>query len=199
MSAPLDKPPAGRALTRDEVRAELGRLDLSATGEVGNLSALYARRINGEGGDLLHDAVRKALSSRRCPADVPVDQFLAGIMRSATSTTLRSRERRRDQHDYLPLDDAVERLAVGGYVTKSAHELIEIDRVQKLCEEVIDRLPDGSAEKATLIDGIGFEFRGRQLADHLGVSLPELATLRKALKRRILRIWPDVKNEIENG
>lgn len=199
MSAPSAEPPAGRALTRDEVRAELGRLDLSAIGEVGNTSAMFARRINGEGGDLLNDAVRKALSSRRCPADVPVDQFLAGIMRSATSTILRSRERRRDPLDYVPLNDAVELLATGRYTTKSADELIEIERVQKLCEEVIDRLADGSTEQTALIDGIGLDLRGRQLAEHLGVSLRELATLRKALKRRIMRIWPDVVRQIENG
>lgn len=199
MSAPVEEPLSGRVLTQDDVRTELSALDLSPSGSVGNLSAMYARRINGEGGDLLHDAVHKALSSRRCPEEVPVEQFLAGIMRSATSTIRRSRERRRDQYDYLPLDYATERLALGGCTTKSADELIEIERVQTLCAEVIDKLADGSAEQALLIDGIALELRGRELADHLGVSLRDLATLRKALKRRIIRIWPDVKKEIEGG
>lgn len=88
----------------------------------------------------------------------------------------------------MPIDEATERMAVGGYVVQTAEEIIETERIRQVCIDVIDRLAAASTQQATLLDGIGLDLRGRALADHVGITPNELATLRRALKRQAQRL-----------
>ncbi len=185
-----------RALSPDEVREELVKLNFAPGGAMQRAAALLAGRVGTESRDLLHEAVRRALASRACPEGVPVEQFVAGIMRSMASAILRSRERGRDQV-LLPYDELEARLGLGGYTVLSPEEVIEIRRVRQLCINVLDQLANGSTAQGILIDAIGPNLRGQELANHLGVTMPELATLRRALKRRVQRIWPEVMETLD--
>lgn len=186
-----------RPLTSDEVRAELAKVSFAPGGAMQRAAGALAGRVGTDSRDLLHEAVRRALVSRVCPAGVPVEQFVAGIMRSIVSAILRSRERGRDIDLLMPTDELEARLGLGGYTVRSPEEVIEIRRVRQLCIDVLDRLAEGSTAQEMLVDAIGHDLRGQQLADHLGVTMRELATLRRALKRRVQRIWPEVMGEIE--
>jgi hypothetical protein len=110
------------------------------------------------------------------------------------STARRSRERRAEDPVSIPVEVLAEQMAVGGYTVPSADVIIEIERVRQICADVLDRLAATSATQARLIDGIGLGLRGQELADHLAISLDDLATVRRALKRHAQRLWLQVES-----
>lgn len=198
MSVPFEPKDGFRELTRDEIHAEVGRVSRDHRDRVARRADGIAFDYPGEGRDLLHDAIFRALTSRSCREHLTAEQFLGGIMRSIASTARRSRERRQEDPVVLPVDEATERMAVGGYVVQTADEIIETERVRQLRIEVLDRLAAASAQQAALLDGIGLDLRGRALADHVGITPDELATLRRALKRQAQRLWPVVRDTLSD-
>ncbi len=192
MPAPFEPKDGFRELSRDEIRAEVTKLYRDHGDRVERRADGIAFDYPGEGRDLLHDAIFRALTSRSCREDLTAEQFLGGIMRSIASTARRSRERREEDPVVLPVDEVAERMAVGGYVVQTADQIIETERVRQLCIDVIDRLAAASAQQAALLDGIGIDLRGRALARYVGITPKELATLRRALKRQAQRLWPAV-------
>lgn len=193
LSAPFSTADGFRPLTRAEVQQEIKKLDLSEQGRVRRAARTLSSDLPGDGRDLLHDAVCRALASRQCKQDLSVEKFLGGIMRSIASTRRRSRERGREQHIFMPTGDVAERLAVGGYAVASPEQIIEMERVRELCADVLDQLAAASPAQAGLIEGIGLDLRGQDLADHLGIKLHDLATVRRTLKRHVQRLWPIIE------
>jgi hypothetical protein len=196
LSTPFFSEVGYRPLTRAEVQQEIEKLDLSDQGRVRRVADLMSDDLPGDGRDLLHDAVCKALTSRTCKADLTVEKFLSGVMRSLASTKRRSRERGRENHVFMPTDDVAERMGGGSYMVASAEQIIEIERVRTLCAEVLDQLAAVSPIQSALIEAIGLDLRGQNLADHLGITLHDLATVRRGLKRHVQRLWPTIESEI---
>lgn len=188
---PIDS--EARPLSRDEVVREVANLDLSEGGSVRRAADAMSQDLPGDGRDLLHDAICKALTSRTCKADLTVEAFLSGVMRSIASTRRRSRERGRENHIFLPAEELVERMGGGSYTVASPEQVLEIERVRTLCADVLERLAAASPRQAALIDALGLGLRGHDLAVHLGISVQELATLRRGLKRHVQRLWPEVE------
>ncbi|MFD1787106.1 hypothetical protein ACFSC3_05940 [Sphingomonas floccifaciens] len=191
MSAPVTPPQGVRELRRSEVEAEMLRVDMTPGSAILRRADQLAGDYHGEGRDLLQSAIIGALTSRSCSAGISGEQFLSGIMRSIASTARRARERRGEKAASLPVDVLAEQMGVGGYTVVAADEVIEIERVRRLCESIIETLSSASPKQAELIDGIGLGLRGRALATHLGISLDDLATIRRGLKRQALRLWPN--------
>ncbi|RKE45880.1 MULTISPECIES: hypothetical protein [unclassified Sphingomonas] len=196
MSKPFVPQDGFRPLSRAEVETVIGRLDLKPHATIGRTADHLAGDYAGEGRDLLHDAVTRALTSRSCREGITGEQFLAGIMRSIASTARRSRERRAEDPVSIPVEVLAEQMAIGGYTVQSADDIIETERVRRICADVLDRLAAASATQAKLIDGIGLGLRGQALADHLAISLDDLATVRRALKRHAQRLWLQVEPAI---
>src|SRR5690242_9947336 len=70
------------------------------------IARLYARGLTGglTWADLLHEAVARALAgTRRCPEDVEIVPFLAGVMRSLRAEYWR--QRRREAETFASRDD----------------------------------------------------------------------------------------------
>lgn len=194
MSAPFEPKDGFRALSRAEVETVVGQLDLKPRATIVRTANHLAGDYAGEGRDLLHDAITRALTSRSCREGITGEQFIAGIMRSIASTARRSRERRAEDPVSIPVEVLAEQMAVGGYTVPSADYIIETERVRRICADVLDRLASTSATQARLIDGIGLGLRGQKLADHLAISLEDLATVRRALKRHAQRLWLQVES-----
>lgn len=197
MSADQTPPPieTSRPLTRQEVRHLLASADFSYT-ELGRLARSFPGYVYGEADDLLHDALDAALVSRACPSDVTIEKTLTEIMRSKWSTAARGRARRKVQVDYMPLEEIA--LAGNRYSVASAEEIHEIERVRMLCADVLERL-SGEGGFEALIEAIDADLRGQKLADHLGLSRRELASLRRALKRKISKFWPSFERKMAGG
>lgn len=189
MSAPFVPKDGFRAMSRAEVQTVIGQLDLAPRAAIVRTADHLAGDYAGEGRDLLHDAITRALTSRSCRTGVSGEQFIAGIMRSIASTARRSRERRAEDPVSIPVEVLAEQMAVGGYTVQSADDIIEAERVRRICADVLDHLASASETQAELIDGIGLGLRGQALADHLDISLKDLATVRRALKRHAKRLW----------
>lgn len=196
MSALNGVPEGQRVLTADEVRAELQKMKLAKNCQPERIARLFASGLALEGRDLLHDAVCRALTSRECRDGVTVPKFLNGIMRSIASTAKRAIERREGVHIFMPPEEIAERLGMGGYHVISAEQELEEERIREALAERIAQLAAKSESHARLIDGIGFNLRGRPLADFVGVTSEELATLRRSLKREAQKIWPQVASRI---
>lgn len=196
LSVPFSAEAGYRPLTRAEVEREIAKLDLSDQGRVQRAADLMSYNLPGDGRDLLHDAVCKALTSRTCKANLTVENFLGGVMRSLASTRRRSRERGKENHVFMPTDHVAECLGSGGYMVASAEQILEIERVRALCADVLDQLAAASPMQSALIEAIGLDLRGQEIAKRLEITLEDLATLRRSLKRHVQRLWPTIEPEI---
>lgn len=196
MSVPFSAEAGSRPLTHAEVQREIAKLDLSDEGRVRRAADLMSNDLPGDGRDLLHDAVCKALTSRTCKADLTVEQFLGGVMRSLASTKRRSRERGKENHVLMPTDHVAECMGSGGYVVASAEQILEIERIRALCADVLDQLAAASPMQSALIEAISLDLRGQEIADRLQITREDLATLRRSLKRHVQRLWPTIASDI---
>lgn len=199
MSVPFAAEAGYRSLTRAEVQQEISELDLTDQGRVRRAADIMSHDLPGDGRDLLHDAVCKALTSRKCKADLSVEQFLGGVMRSLASTKRRSRERGKENHVFMPADDVAELMGSGGYMVASAEQIIEMERIRAIAVEALDRLAAASPMQDALIEAIGLGLRGQEITDRLQITLEDLATLRRSLRRHVLRLWPMIESEIYPG
>jgi hypothetical protein len=194
MSAPEQPPVSERLLTKDEVRAALVGIVPDASDALCTTIAGFAKGSRQDPRDLFNEAAMRALSTRAVPADVPFEAVLAGIARSIASSIniARAREKIVD----LPVEELFETLPIGGYAVSSPDEIIERERIRHLCADAIERLARNDAKRAALIDAIDQGMRGEDLADVLEISKRDLASMRKALKREVQRIWPEVAEQI---
>lgn len=197
MSAPDQPAKPARVLTTDEVRAELARIRPSAAGPLKEAIDGHAARSREDPRELLNEAIQRALTTRAIPADVPFDKVLAEIARSIASSINVSRHRTRQHVVDLPIEEIVELLPAGGYAVAAPDEIIERERVRQICADAIERLARDDDTRKALIDAIGMGMRGEDLAASLGVSKRDLASMRKALKREIQRVWPTVAEQID--
>jgi DNA-directed RNA polymerase specialized sigma24 family protein len=127
--------------------------------------------------DLLQEAFARVLNgSRRVPPDVPVDAFMAGVMRSIRAECWRKRSRHADpasSRETMEAPDPAadpERAALAEEELKSIERLFEDD---PLALNILEGLADGlSAE----------EIRGRY-----GISNTGYDSARKRMRRALLR------------
>ncbi|KAB2910501.1 MAG: hypothetical protein F9K30_22550 [Dechloromonas sp.] len=194
MSVPNDRLSPERNLTADEIRAELARVKPGATDALGEAIAGHAKRSGQHPRELLNEVIARALTTRAIPADVAFEAVLAGIARSIASGINIARARGKIVD--LPVEELFETLPVGGYIVSSPDEIIERERIRQLCADAIERLARNDAKRAALIDAIDQGMRGEDLADALEISKRDLASMRKALKREVQRIWPEVAEQI---
>lgn len=196
MSAPDNPAKPERVLTTEEVRAELARIRPGAADPLNEAVAGHAARSREDPRELLNEAIQRALTTRAIPADVPFDTVLAEIARSIASSINISRQRTRQHVVDLPIEEIVDLLPAGGYVVTAPDEIIEQERIRDLCIDALARLAQDDPKIEALLDGIGQRLRGDELMSAVGISKRELATMRKALKRSVKRIWPEVQEQI---
>lgn len=196
MSAPFSAEGGFRPLTHAEVQSEIGKLDLTEQSRIRRAADIMSHDLPGDGRDLLHDAVCKALTSRKCKADLSVEQFLGGVMRSLASTKRRSRERGNENHVFMPAEAVAEQMGSSGYLVASADQIIEIERIRTVAADALEQLAAASPTQRALIEAVGLGLRGQEIADRLEVTLEDLATLRRSLKRHVQRLWPMIESKI---
>lgn len=197
MSAPEPLPSIARSLSRDEVRAELARIKPSANNPLGQAVAGHAKISGEDPRELLNEAVLRALTTRTVPADVPFEAVLAEIARSIASGISKGRARARKRAPETTLEELVAAIPAGGYIVSTPDEIIERERVRQICADAIERLARDDATREALIDAIGQGMRGNDLVKALKISKRDLASMRKALKREVQRIWPTVAEQID--
>lgn len=197
MSGPNQPIKPHRVLTKNQVRAELAKIRPGLADSLNQAVAGHAARCREDPHDLFNEAVQRALSTRAIPADVPFETVLAEIARSIASSINIGRHRARQFVVDLPIEEIVDLIPAGGYVVTAPDEIIEQERVRELCIDALARLSRDDPKIEALVDGIGQGLRGDELMNELGISRRELATIRKALKRSVKRIWQEVQVSIE--
>jgi len=132
----------------------------------------------------LHDAVERALTSRRCPASLHIEYFLMAVMRSIASTIIAKRE-------------TAETIRLGSEFPSPAPTPAEsLEFVQRAddCRKALEKVVKGSVVCAAVLDGIDQGLCGKALAERAGVGPVELATVRRMIKRRAQGVWAELEN-----
>lgn len=167
-------------LTPDQVREQLQALNLKPGARLKKRAAYHASRAGLEPDDLLQDALLAAMTSRRCPADLGVENFLIGIMRSIASKVIERRER--------DIQIGGQRLSLEQTALEipapDASDLLEQDERRRVCASLLALISDGEPVVEAVIDGQGHGYCGRALAEHAGIDQDDLATIRRKIKRR---------------
>lgn len=167
-------------LTSDQVREQLQALNLKPSARLKRRAAYHASRAGLEPDDLLQDAILAAMTSRRCPVDLGLENFQIGIMRSKVSKIIERRER-----DiliggrWLGLEGTALEIPA-----PDAEDLHEQEERRRICASLLALISDGEPVVEAVIDGQGHGYCGRVLAERAGIDQDELATVRRKIKRR---------------
>jgi RNA polymerase sigma-70 factor (ECF subfamily) len=169
--------PGGIAGTTERVAHALRRLSDSDLLRLEALARLRARGLPGGivWSDLLNEAIRRALDgSRPWPPGVPLLAFLAQIMRSIWSELCRR--------------NALERSLVLRSVSTDADEM-DPERVVAAAQTLatIHKLFAHDAAARSVIAGLADGRTAYEIRDILGISETEYDTIRKRIRRTLLR------------
>lgn len=170
------------SLTVHQMRERLCGTNLRAGGSVPSMAHELGRRYRVDSDDLLQGAIARSLGRRTRRPDIPVEVYLAQVMRSVGSSIARARARAREREDDF-LHSVVAQSA-GSRVGLGADELLRLNAEQSYFSALLDELASGDERLAKLIDGIDLGLRGVGLAEYLNIDQASLASRRRTLKRR---------------
>lgn len=169
-------------LNVDQMRERLSSTNFRPGGGVLSKAHELGRRYHVDSDELLQGAVARSLGQRTRRPDLPVEVFLAQVMRSVGSSMARARARARERKDDFLYSVVAQ--SAGSRVGLSADELLRLDAEQGYFSALLDELADGDELLAKLIDGIDLGVRGADLAEYLNIDQASLASRRRTLKRR---------------
>jgi|GEM_PF-5827675 len=169
-------------LSVDQMRERLLSTNLHPGGAVPFKAYELGRRYRVDSDDLLQGAIARSLGRRTRRPDLPVELYLAQVMRSVGSSVARARARALERED--DFRHLVVAQSAGSRVGLGADELLRLDAEQSYFSALLDELADGDELLAKLIDGIDLGLRGAGLADYLNIDQASLASRRRTLKRR---------------
>ena len=167
-------------LTEDELRERLKTINLKPGSRLHRRAQYHARNAGILPDDLLQAAILAAMTSRKCRANLGIEPFIIGIMRSKASKVIERRERKIWLGFGLHSADRSD-------IEIPAPDLEEIREQQErgmICAELLAAISEGDPVVEKVIDGQGHGYRGKKLAECAGISQDELATVRRRIKRR---------------
>lgn len=126
--------------------------------------------------DILQEAILRTLTSRSCPAGLKMEYFLMAVMRSIASAIIA--KRKRDEARYC----SELNLVVSPLAPDEACEFAERSNAWR---QAFDDIVAGSPEIERVVDGIDQCLCGRALAKFANIDQTRLASVRKAIKRRV--------------
>ena len=163
-------------LTKPQVRAAIATIDFRANSKLMRMARFRAFTAGVDAEDILQEAILRTLTSRRCPAGLKMEYFLMAIMRSIASAIIARRERDEARH-WNELDLVVSPLA--------PDEACEIAERAAAWRQAFDDVVAGSPEIESVVNGIDHGLCGRALAEFASTDRARLASVRKAIKRRV--------------
>lgn len=178
-------------LTAAEIRAAIEALPPAGWLRLHKIARALCRHAGFEPGDLLQEAFHRALDgARRCPRDVDIHHFLAGVMRSIASDWCKARRRWQRVQLVAPA-------AMLEAVMLQARDLRPGPDDQLASEEEAARLvaalralfaDDAIAQR--LLDGMLEGLEGQALRALTGLDETEFASKRRLIRRRIDKAFP---------
>jgi len=143
------------------------------------IAQLRARELPGlQWSDLLHEAVLRALDgTRRCPEQVSMVVFLAGVMRSLADEHWRQHRRR-----------------MALFVTADGRDDAadpEREAIARQALIALDRLFHGDADALKVIAGLSHGLSAQEIQQAYGFDATRYASIRKRIRRAVLSHFPD--------
>jgi len=167
---------AGSHLTKAQVCAALAAVDTTANSKLMRVARYRAFTAGIDAEDLLQEAILRTLTSRSCPAGFKMEYFLMAVMRSIASAII-ARRKRNEARYCNELDLVVSPLA--------PDEACEIAERSDAWRQAFDDVVAGSPEIERVVDGIDQGLCGKALAEFANTNQARLASVRKAIKRRV--------------
>lgn len=169
-------------LTVDQMRDRLYATNLHPGGTVPMKAYELGRRYGLDSDDLMQAAVVRSLGTKTIRPDLPPELYLAQVMRSIGSGVARARLRARERREGFEYTLGAQ--IVGWHFALGTEERLRFEAEQIFYAALLEELAGGDERVVKLIDGIGQDLRGSRLAEFVGITHEELATLRRTLKRR---------------
>jgi DNA-directed RNA polymerase specialized sigma24 family protein len=177
---------APASLAAAEIRAAIEALPTAGWLRLHKIARAFCRHAGFEPADLLQEAFRRVLDGdRRCPCNVDILHFLAGVMRSIASDW--SKARRRWQRVQLVAPSAVlETVVLQAQDLRPGplDQLASEQEATRLLVALRNLFPD-DAEALALLDGMLDGLEGEALRALTGLSETQFASKRRLMRRRI--------------
>ena len=163
-------------LTQQQVRAAIAAIDFRANSKLRRMARIRAFTAGIDAEDILQEAILRTLTSRSCPAGLKMEYFLMAVMRSIASAII-ARRKRGEARYCNEIDLVVSPLA--------PDEACEIAERSDAWRQAFDDVVGGSPEIERVVDGIDQGLCGKALAEFANTDRARLASVRKAIKRRV--------------
>jgi RNA polymerase sigma-70 factor (ECF subfamily) len=166
----------------DRLAGALQRLSEADLIRLKRIAQLRARElIDVQWGDLLHEAVARALEgTRRWPPNVPLVVFLAGIMRSLADEHWR-------QHRSRTRLFATE----GGKHVADVAANPEREMIAQQALVALDRMFRGDEDALKVITGLSHGLTAEEIQQAYGMDATRYASTRKRIRRALLNHFPN--------
>jgi RNA polymerase sigma-70 factor (ECF subfamily) len=178
-------------LTRTAIQDEIEALPDVAWLRLHKVARALCRHTRIEPEDVLQEAFQRTLDgSRRCPRDIEVVAFLAGVMRSIASDWCKARRRRPEVSLTAPtggVDGAVVRVL--DLRADPLESLTSEQEAAAMHKAVLGLFADDPVAR-TLVAGILEGLKGDELRSLAGLSETEFASKRRLIRRRIDKAFP---------
>jgi DNA-directed RNA polymerase specialized sigma24 family protein len=175
-------------LSREEIEKAIRDLPPAGWVRLRKIARLYSRSNDGE---LLQEAFARALDgSRKCPVHVDIVKFLAEVMRSLASDSVKTHSRHPELRP-LPLSDETGLVFDPPDCRLNAEQereaVQEIDRIKA----AVLKLFDDDLVAQILAEGMMEGMEGEELRATTDLSGTGFASKRRLVRRRIDTAYPD--------
>ena len=183
--------PEREHLGTDEIGAAFDGLSPDDKLKLGAIEAILLRGTGLAKGDLVHEAVCRALMGRRkCPRDVPFMAFLVMTMKSIVSHA-REKHRRAVVVADPPETANAARAGTADTVAAPSQEDDLIARQEAAAVEKILGHFEDDDEAGLVLMGLADELRGKDLREATGLDQTGLDYAIKRIRTRMRKLYPD--------
>lgn len=169
------------ALSRAEVAEAIAGLTPIAWARIQRAGA-YLSWKEADAADLRQEALCRAWEGTRlCPRSIPFEFAIIEIMRSLRSTDAKARSRQPELVSEAAASEQV--LGVSDH-RDPEQSLAERQAGEVLAQSILAVFKDDPTAHA-VVEGMMYEFEGRELCELCGITSDELATKRRLIRRRL--------------
>ena len=188
-----DPPSTTEHLSVDEIRHALGELTDAQMAKIEKSARLFSRHPTSTD-ELVQTAFERALAgTRKCPRNLPIDRFFAGVIRSIADGEANRIEKTQEM---VPIEE--EASPKSGGVTPpdpepDAETRMVADAQYKGLQNAILDLFDDDENAQMLLVGVMSGFEGQDLREETGLTQTEFNSKRRKIRRRVEKAMKDGK------
>lgn len=191
--ADADPPSTKEHLSVDEIRHALGELTDAQMARIEKSARIFSRHPTSPD-DLIQTAFERALAgTRKCPRDLPLDRFFAGVIRSIADGEANRIE---NTQEMVPVEEDASPESAGVTPRDPKPDVetrMVADAQYKSMQNAILDLFGDDEEAQLIILGIFSDLEGQDLCKETGLTQTEFNSKRRKIRRRVEKAMKDGK------